>query len=196
MWDERYAQPGFAYGTEPNDFLREHAARLPAGPVICVAEGEGRNAAFLAARGHAVHAVDASRVGLEKAEALAAERGVRITTEVADLARYDFAPGAFAGAVSIFAHLPPPVRARVHRGLVETLRPGGVLILEAYHPRQLEHGTGGPPKAELLYDLETLRAELEGLDFELAREVERDVVEGRYHTGRGAVVQIVGVKPR
>ncbi|HJL17034.1 MAG TPA: class I SAM-dependent methyltransferase [Sandaracinaceae bacterium LLY-WYZ-13_1] len=196
MWDQRYAEPGFAYGTEPNDYLRERAARLPAGGrVLCLAAGEGRNAVFLAEQGHRVHAVDASRVGLDKAEALAAERGVEISTEVADLARYAVEPASWDGVISIFAHLPPPVRARIHREVVAGLRPGGVLILEAYHPEQLAHGTGGPPTREMLYDLATLRDELDGLALEEAREVEREIVEGRFHTGRGAVVQIVGVKP-
>jgi SAM-dependent methyltransferase len=195
MWDDRYADSDYAYGTAPNDFLVEQAERLPAGPVLCLAEGEGRNAVWLAARGHAVTAMDASAVGLQKAQRLAAERGVRITTHHGDLAHFAIAPNAWSGIVSIFAHVPPDLRRAVHRGVVAGLRPGGVLILEAYTPEQLRFGTGGPPVAELTMELATLQDELAGLVFDVACEREREVHEGRYHSGRGHVVQIVGRKP-
>ncbi|RKT37926.1 SAM-dependent methyltransferase [Thiocapsa rosea] len=195
MWNERYAEDDYAYGTAPNDFLVEQADRLPQGPVLCLAEGEGRNAVWLAARGHAVTAMDASVVGLEKASRLAAERGVRIVTCCSDLAQFEIQPNAWSGIVSIFAHVPPDLRRAVHRRVVEGLRPGGALILEAYTPEQLRFGTGGPPVAELTMSLATLQVELAGLVFEVARECEREVFEGRYHQGRGHVVQILGRKP-
>lgn len=195
MWDERYAEDDYAYGTDPNDFLVEQADRLPEGPVLCLAEGEGRNAVWLAARGHAVTAMDASAVGLEKARRLAAERGVRIETRCSDLTHFAIAPNTWTGIVSIFAHVPSDLRRAVHRRVVLGLRPGGVLILEAYTPEQLRFGTGGPPVAELTMDLATLEDELAGLVFEVAREREREVFEGRYHQGRGHVVRIVGRKP-
>ncbi|EGV18851.1 SAM-dependent methyltransferase [Thiocapsa marina] len=194
MWNERYAEDDFAYGTAPNDFLVEQAGRLPEGQVLCLAEGEGRNAVWLAARGHTVTAMDGSAVGLEKAHRLAAERGVRIETRCSDLAHFEIAPNTWSGIVSIFAHVPPDLRRRVHRRVVGGLRPGGVLILEAYTPEQLRFGTGGPPVVELTMDLATLEDELAGLVFEVARERERDVFEGRYHQGLGHVVQIVGRK--
>jgi SAM-dependent methyltransferase len=195
FWDERYASSAYAYGTEPNDFVAAMAARIPAGPVLCLAEGEGRNAVFLARRGHAVTAVDGSAVGLAKAQALAAARGVAITTLAADLADYAIAPGAWAGIVSTWAHLPPPLRRRVHAQAVAGLRPGGVFLLEAYTPAQLAFGTGGPKQPELCMTLAALRAELAGLEFEVAREFERDVVEGTHHTGRAAVVQVLARRP-
>jgi len=195
MWDERYAQEGFAYGTEPNGFLEAHASALPDGPVLCLSDGEGRNGVFLAQRGHAVTSVDLSEVGLAKARQLAAERGVSITTVVADLATWELGEARWSGVVSISAHLPPEVRARVHGAVVRALRPGGVLLLEAYAPSQLGRGTGGPPARDWLFDVEQVKGELEGLDFELAHETERDVVEGRYHTGRAAVTQIIARKP-
>ncbi len=194
-WDQRYGEPGFAYGTEPNDFLRENAAAIPAGKVLCLAEGEGRNAAFLAGLGHQVTGVDSSAVGMKKARELAAARGLRVQTEVADLATYDIAPGAWQGIVCVFAHMPPPMRQRVHPLCVAGLAPGGVLLLEAYRPEQLELRTGGPPVAELLYTLPMLRQDFAELELDIAREVERDVVEGRLHRGRGAVVQVLGRKP-
>lgn len=195
MWDERYADSDYAYGTSPNDFLVEQADYLPEGPVLCLAEGEGRNAVWLAERGHAVTAMDASAVGLEKAHRLAAERGVRIETRCSDLAHFEIEPNAWSAIISIFAHVPPDLRRAVHRRVVEGLRPGGVLILEAYTPEQLRFGTGGPPVAELTMTLAALEDELSGLVFEVAREQEREVLEGRYHHGRGHVVQIVGRKP-
>ena len=191
-WDARYAEPGWAFGTEPNDFLAEQAHWLPpGGRVLCLAEGEGRNAVWLARRGHDVTAVDTARVGLDKAARLASSYGVALTTECADLADFAFAPDAWDGVVSIFAHVPVPVRQRVHTALPRTLRPGGVLLLEAYRPQQLQRGTGGPPDDARMLDLERLRAELGSLDWLLAREVERRVLEGRYHTGMASVVQLV-----
>ena len=191
FWERRYAEPAYAYGTEPNGFLVEVADRIPPGPVLCLAEGEGRNAVWLAGRGHAVTAVDASAAGLAKAAALARTRAVRIETIAADLASFTIEPGAWSGIVAIFAHLPPQLRRSVHRAAAQGLAPGGVFVLEAFTPRQLALGTGGPQKPELLYTLDELREDLAGLELEIGREIERDVVEGRYHTGRAAVVQVL-----
>lgn len=197
MWDQRYAEPGFAYGTEPNDFVREQAAALaPESDVLCLAEGEGRNAVYLANLGHRVHAVDLSRVGLDKALALAVERHTSITTEVADLATYDPGLERWDAVVSIWAHVPPPVRGPLHARVVRALRPGGLFLLEAYTPDQLRHGTGGPPDAALMMTLDSLRQELAGLEELVAREVEREVREGRHHRGTSATVQWLARKPR
>ena len=145
MWNERYAQPGFAYGTEPNEFLVEHAAALQS-PVLSLAEGEGRNAVWLAAKGLAVTAVDASDVGLAKARALAVEHGIALgtgapggslVTVVADLAEYAVVESAWGSIVSIWCHVPPLVRRRLHAACVRGLVPGGVLLLEAYTPDQI-----------------------------------------------------------
>lgn len=196
FWDQRYGNAdGFVFGTEPNDFLRTVADRIPAGPVLCLAEGEGRNAVFLAQRGHAVTAVDLSAAGLGKARELAAQRGVALATEVADLSRYTIAPGAWSGIVAIFMHLPPALRRDVLARAAAGLRPGGVFVMEAYTPAQLAFGTGGPKDAALLPTLELLRAELPGLDFVHGAELERDVIEGGGHTGRAAVVQVVARRP-
>lgn len=191
MWNARYSRPGFVYGTEPNDFLVAEASRIPSGRVLSLGEGEGRNAVYLAGLGYDVLAVDSSRVGLRKARQLAAERGVKIRTVAADLSDFELEPRAWEGIVSIFCHLPPPLRRRVHRGVARGLLPGGVFILEAYTPRQLAYGTGGPPTTDLLLSLNDLRAELPGLELLVAREVEREVLEGSHHTGLGHVVQVV-----
>jgi len=135
--------------------------------------------------------VDQSEVGLAKARRLAGARGVDIATQVAYLDDYRIAAGAWAGIIATFAHLPPPLRRRIHAEAVSGLRPGGVFILEAYTPAQLAFGTGGPKAPELLMTLAALQGELAGLEFLIAHEIERDVIEGDGHTGRGAVVQIL-----
>ena len=194
MWDERYSEPGYAYGTEPNGFLASVVDRIPEGRVLCLAEGEGRNAVFLAGRGYDVTAVDASSIGLTKANKLAAERGVTITTINADLTEFDIEPDAWQGIVSIFCHLPPLIRAGLHERCLRGLAPGAVFVLEAFTPRQLDLRTGGPRTRELLMELDFIRQELPGLRFEIAREIERPVEEGKYHRGTAAVLEILAVK--
>jgi len=196
-WDERYAGDDYAFGTEPNDFLRDHASSIPAGKILCLGEGEGRNATFLASLGHAISAIDQSPVGLAKARALAASRGVgdKLETIVADLADYEPAAGAFAGVVSIFCHLPAPLRTIVHTRARRALAPGGVIVLEAYTPAQLAFTTGGPKDPAMLYSIDELRADFAGFEILVGRELERDVSEGARHTGRAAVVQLVARAP-
>lgn len=194
MWDERYAQPGFAYGTEPNEFLAAAAGWIPVGPVLSLGEGEGRNAAYLAALGHRVVAVDQSEVGLAKARRLAADRGLTIETVCADLEGYRIEPRAWAGIVSIFCHLPRRVRAALYPAVVRGLRPGGILVLEAYTPKQVGRGTGGPQDPDMTVSLGGLIDELAGLEFVHARELDREVREGAYHTGVASVVQVVGLR--
>ncbi|MGB0723665.1 MAG: class I SAM-dependent methyltransferase [Gammaproteobacteria bacterium] len=198
MWDERYSEPGFAFGTAPNDFLAAQVHRFPeGGRVICLAEGEGRNAVFLARRGFEVLAVDQSPVGLDKARALAREQGVTLETRVADLNRFSLEPDSWDAIVSIYAHVPPETRKRLHAESIHALRPGGICLLEAYTRRQLDMpGVGGPPPhmAQLFMDAEALREELDGLHLLHLSELEREVNEGAYHTGLGAVVQVIGQK--
>jgi SAM-dependent methyltransferase len=196
MWNQRYSEPGFAYGTDPNDFLAANAERyLPAkGEILCLAEGEGRNAVFLARLGFRVTGVDSSAVGLDKARQLAEQHGVGIETVVADLGDFDLGVLRWDGIVSIWCHTPPILRARLHRSVVAALRPGGVLLLESYTPGQLAYKTGGPPSAELLMTLAAVREELAGLDFLTAEEKLREVHEGRYHDGMSAVLQVVARK--
>jgi SAM-dependent methyltransferase len=189
-WDARYAEPGWTFGTEPNDFLREQAHLLPPGNVLCLADGEGRNGVWLAEQGYHVTSLDLSTVGLEKARRLAAERGVRLTTVRADLEDHVIEPGAWQGIVSIFAHVSPEIRRRVHAAVVQGLAPGGVFLLEAYRPEQIGKGTGGPPDEARMVNLERLRPELGALEWLVAREVDRDMHEGHRHQGSSSVVQL------
>jgi SAM-dependent methyltransferase len=193
-WDARYARSGFTYGTEPNHFLADVVSHLPLGRALSLGEGEGRNAVFLAGRGWAVTGVDRSRVGLRKASALAAERGLPLSLCVADLAAFPLPPDRYDVILSIFCHLPASVRCAVHRSVVRGLRQGGAYVFEAYTPRQLEFRTGGPSTRELLVTLDELRTELAGLDFAVGRELERDVIEGDMHRGRSAVVQVLAFR--
>lgn len=194
-WNERYTREPFAYGKEPNDFLKEFWSLIPMGKVLCLAEGEGRNAVFLAKQGYQVTAVDQSRVGLAKAQTLAAENGVEIKTAASDLKDFVIQPGDWQGIVSIWAHIPRLMRADLHKRSVAGLVSGGLFLLEAYSPQQLGKGTGGPPDLSLLMDLAEVRLELSGLNFVHSLEKDRPVIEGKFHNGMGSVIQIVGKKP-
>ena len=198
MWDQRYNEEEFAYGTAPNDFLKSEYFRIPkGGRVLCLAEGEGRNAVFLAMQGYSVTAVDQSAVGIQKAKSLALKYGVEISTEVADLDDYDLGCEVWDGIVSIAAHVPPLLRKKLHVQVVNSLKSDGIFILEAYTERQLEmDGVGGPPPSqkELFMSLDKLLVELERLEFIIGTQVERNISEGKYHQGESAVVQVVACK--
>jgi len=191
-WDERYSKPGYFYGTEPNDFLREHCALIAeGGNVLCLGEGEGRNAVFLAERGYRVVALDQSTVGLDKATRLAGARRVEIKTIATDLDGYQLEPARWDGIVSIWCHMSWNVRAAVYGRILSGLKPNGTFLLEAYTPEQLRMGTGGPKSADLLPTLAELRNHLNGLDLVHAVERERMVHEGTAHNGMSAVVQVI-----
>lgn len=192
MWDEKYRAEEYVYGTEPNGFLKENFALIPQGNVLCLAEGEGRNAVFLAQQGYRVTAVDASFVGLEKAKKLADENNVSIELIHADLETYDLGEKKWDGIVSIFCHIPDLIRKKVHQNVVKGLKNTGVLLLEAYTPDQLKHKTGGPPTEEMMMSQKILEKELAGLKFRHLLELEREIMEGSHHFGIGAVVQAIG----
>lgn len=196
FWNQRYGKDEFAYGTAPNDFLVGFARHIkPGGRVLCLADGEGRNGVWLAQQGHAVSSVDIAAEGMAKAQRLAAERGVALDAQVADLAAYEFGMQAWDGIVSIFMHLPSRLRREVFARGVAALRPGGVVLFEAYAKGQLGRGTGGPPEADLLVDLDELRQEFPGCRILHAFCGLREVHEGRHHSGTGEVVQLVVQKP-
>ncbi len=194
-WNERYAGDEYAFGTEPNDFLVWVEPLLPRGRVLSLAEGEGRNATWLAGRGFDVWSVDGSTVGVEKTLRLAAERGVSVHAQVGDLADLAIAPGAWDVVVSVFVHLPQPLRGALLRRAAAGLAPGGMYVMEAYAPDQIGRGTGGPPDAALLAPLEELVEGLGGLELLHAAALEREVTEGRLHSGLASVVQILARRP-
>lgn len=195
MWNERFSAPGFAYGDQPQAFLRTVASGLPCGDIVCLAEGEGRNAVFLASLGNRVTAVDWSEAGLAKIQALASIHQVQVDTVLSDITTYDAGSAAWDGIVLVFAHLPPRQRAALHQACVRALKPGGWLVLVAYTPRQLAWGTGGPKDPELLMEPETIRRELRGLRMERLEEIETHLEEGAYHVGQSALLQVLARKP-
>ena len=195
MWDERYQQDIPTYGDAANDFLVERIGYLRPGTCLCLAEGQGRNAVWIAEQGFSVTAMDQSSVGMAKAGALASARGVPLTTAVGDLSDFDLGADEWDNIVSIFGHLPGPLRRDVHRRVVEALRPGGIFLIEAFTPDQLAtEGTGGPADPDMLLTIDKLTAELAGLEVLLAREIVRPVNEGDYHKGDCAVVQFIARK--
>ena len=192
-WDDRYSANEYVYGTEPNDFLRENAHLLrPRSRILCLADGEGRNGVFLAGLGHTVTSVDASSIGLEKARQLATQKGVVLTTICQDLATFELGNQRWDAIVSIFCHLPPELRRKVHGAIPQALIHGGVFLLEAYTPDQLGNKTGGPPVAEMMMTCDLLYRELESLSIESCEERMRTIHEGLLHNGPSSVVQCIG----
>lgn len=191
MWDERYSATEYAYGKQPNAFLATHYKTMSQGKVLCIGEGEGRNAVFLARQGYEVTAVDSSWVGLQKAQALANENDVRIHTVHADLSEFDFGQAMWDGIVSIYVPLPSMVRKELYSKLHTALQPHGVFLLEAFTPRQIGNGTGGGTNPDTMQTCDTLRSEIRNLHFSILQELERDVIEGIYHTGHSSVVQAI-----
>ena len=192
FWDSRYAEPGYAYGTEPNTFLVSKASLLKPGmSALAVADGEGRNGVWLASLGLDVLSVDASGVGLRKTRERAASRGVAIRTAQADLGRWAWPVAQFDIVVSIFAHFPPELRPRLHQAMLAALKPGGLVILEAFTPEQLQYASGGPRTPEMLYSAGTLRSDFAGGEVLELTETRTELAEGKYHSGPAAVVRLV-----
>ena len=192
FWDQRYADAAYAYGTQPNAGLVALEPRLPRGARILVpGDGEGRNSVWLAARGHQVTALDQSAVGLAKAARLAAAQGVRLHTELADLADFVPEPASVDALVLIYVHLPPEWRQAAHRRLQTALKPGGMLILEGYARAHAGLPGGGPRDPAWLYEADMLRQDFDAC--ELAIEALDTVLdEGPCHQGAARVLRVHG----
>jgi cyclopropane fatty-acyl-phospholipid synthase-like methyltransferase len=195
FWDQRYSGDDLAYGQAPNDFLAIIADHLPNfGHALDIGAGEGRNALFLASCGLNVLAVDQSEVGMQKAQRLAQEHGLTLRTQAVDLQDFDAEQNSFDVISSIFVHLPATLRAAVHERVGAWLKPGGLFLLEAYAPEQIERSTGGPKDLSLLASLEVILDELDGLEIEHQAALVRNVSEGRFHTGEASVVRVLARK--
>ncbi len=195
-WQTRYAAPGYLFGTAPNAFLKSQAHLLPkSGTALAIADGEGRNGVFLAEQGLDVLSVDFSPLGQEKARALAKERGVTLRIEQADMTDWPWQDAAFDVVAAIFFQFATPAeRARIFAGIKQTLKPGGLLLLEGYGVKQLEYKTGGPSNVTHLYTRELLEdafADLSSFDI---REHDSVLQEGDHHAGMSALVDLVGRK--
>jgi len=189
MWDERFAQAEPVYGEQPNAYLRAQIHRLAPGYKILVpGDGYGRNGIWLATQGFQVSTVDLSPVGVERARKSAQAAGLAMSIEEADLATWNWPVGEFDAVASIFLHLPPEIRPQIHEQMLAALKLGGLLIIEAFPPAQLQNSSGGPKQLELLYAAEILRNDFIGAEALELLEVEIDLDEGRLHSGPAAVV--------
>jgi len=192
MWDERFSQPEPVYGEAPNCYLQSQAFRLKPGMKALVpADGYGRNGIWLAKLGLQVHTVDLSPVGVERARKAALNAGVDVTMEVADLATWKWPVAEFDAVVTVFFHLPPEVRSRIHGAMLHTLKPGGIVILQAFTPAQLQFTSGGPKQMDLLYTAVMLRKDFADAETLQLEEKEVQLNEGHMHRGPAAVVQAV-----
>lgn len=197
FWNERFATDEYIFGTAANVFLASQAALIrPGMRALAVADGEGRNGVWLAEQGASVHAIDVSPAALEKAQKLAAARGVALETELADVLNWQWPDAAYDLVAAIFIQFaPPPERDRIIAGIRRSLRPGGVLILQGYTPKQVEYGTGGPPSAANMYTSELLREWFGDWDILHLAEHESFISEGTHHHGMSALIDLVARKP-
>ena len=195
-WDDRYKHERYFYGTTPNEFLAQQVQVFEhVNNIACYAEGEGRNAAFLATKGHEVVAYDYAEEGLRKTEALAQQLGVTVATKHVDLIKGTVEEEKYDGAVMIFGHFAKKDQPTVLHKVMTSLKPGGLFLMEVYEEAQLAYKTGGPPNIDYLYAEETLRAwasQYEILHFDCV-EVTRH--EGVGHKGLCKVVQVIVKKP-
>ncbi|MDJ0628747.1 MAG: class I SAM-dependent methyltransferase [Rhodobacter sp.] len=196
-WDERYAGPGYLFGTAPSVFLTRQARHLqPGSRVLAVADGEGRNSVWLAAQGAHVTAFDPSSRALDKARALVAARGVTVDFRMSDVESWNWAADPYDAVAAIFIQFAgPDLRDRVFAGLDTALRPGGLLLLHGFAPRQVGYGTGGPPHAENMYTLEMLHAAFPGYEVMHAADYDEVVDAGPGHNGLAALIDFVARKP-
>ncbi len=191
MWNEKFGGEDYFYGTQPCQWLVMNRHRFGRGQALAIGDGEGRNGVYLASQGYHTTSLDQSEVGLEKAKRLAAANGVRLTTWHADLADTNLIDDQYDLIAAIYAHLPQPLRATTHAQCASALKPGGLFILEAFHPLQLNYRSGGPKTEDLLYRADAICEELKGLTIVDALEGRTELSEGSGHRGMGYVTRIV-----
>lgn len=196
-WNKRFAQADYLFGTEPNAYLQAQVAHYPAdGSALCVADGEGRNSVWLARQGLQVDAFDISDVGVAKARTLAHAAGVNVHYAVADCETWPWPANHYDLVAAIFIQFADPaMRTRLFANMVDTLKPGGLLVLQGYTPQQLVYKTGGPPHVEHLYTEALLRTAFARLQLLELRIYEDELTEGQHHLGRSALVGMVARKP-
>jgi len=194
FWDERFAENEYIYGTEPNAFFKSALDNLKPGKILLPAEGEGRNAVYAASKGWDVWAFDQSTEGQKKALNLAAQRGVTINYLVNDIEQFA-SEIKFDALALVYAHFHDSVRASYHHKLLSFLKPGGIMLLEAFHQRQMPLTSGGPKSTEMLYDEEKLNNDfkpfLETLTY---TEGKYQINEGLYHKGMAEIIRFSGRK--
>ncbi len=192
-WNRRFAGDDYLFGTEPNAWLREHAGVWQPGQrVLCVADGEGRNSVWLARQGLVVDAFDVAEQGLAKARRLATAQGVSVNFSLSDCDGFAWPEAACDGVAAIFIQFADPaLRQRLFARIVQSLKPGGTLLLQGYTPQQLVYKTGGPPILSHLYTEPMLREAFAALEIVDLRAYEAEVHEGSGHHGRSALIGLV-----
>lgn len=194
FWNNRYAEKEFVYGTKANRFLKQSINELPKGNILFAAEGEGRNAVFAAQKGYTVSAFDISESAKNKAEILAQEHQVSIDYQVGDVFDLQYPEAHFDGLVLIFAHFPSDIRVAIHAQLLSLLKPGAVIIFEAFSKEQLNYSSGGPKEADMLFSLEEIQKNFPGVAFKYIDQSIIHLDEGPYHQGEGSVIRFVARK--
>ena len=196
MWNERYSQPGFLFGTDPARFLVEQEQYLERGKTaLAIADGEGRNSVFMAEKGMIVTAQDASDVAVEKARGLAAARGASVDYRLGDLRDFDWGGTQYDLVAAIFIQFAEPAfRDDIFKGVQQALKPGGILLLHGYRPEQIDYGTGGPPCAENMYTTDMLAEAFADMEILRLEAYDREVQEGRGHSGMSALIDLVARK--
>lgn len=199
MWDNRYKNTEYAYGKTPNLFFKEWLEKYEPGGILLPADGEGRNGVFAAELGWKVTSTDLSVEGRSKALLLAEERHVTIDYIVGDLEQLTFPPASFDAVALIYAHFATGKKSLLHRKLNNFLKPGGIVIFEAFskahtHLQLADPKVGGPKDIDMLFSKTELKADFENYDIILLEEAETFLAEGIHHAGKGAVVRFVGRK--
>jgi 2-polyprenyl-3-methyl-5-hydroxy-6-metoxy-1,4-benzoquinol methylase len=198
FWNTRFDKTEFIFGKEPNEYLVEQSSRylMPGNSVLCIADGEGRNGVWLAKQGMQVTAFDVSDVALLKAQQFAQDEQVSIQYSLSDVDGFYWQPDAYDAVIGIFIQFADPqMRARIFQWVKQTLKPGGIFILQGYTPKQLEYKTGGPSLIEHLYTEEMIRELSHGFEILDLRSYEKELSEGSRHTGMSALMGLVSKKP-
>jgi len=198
-WNERYSKEEFAYGEQPNNYLKEQLQKLDPGTILFPAEGEGRNAVFAAKLGWTVSAFDISVEGKKKALRFAENNNVTIDYQVDELQNLHYNTGQFDAIALIYAHFPAEIKSFYHRSLDQYLRKGGVVIFEAFSKRHLDYlatneKVGGPKDIEMLFSIDEIKSDFENYEIVDLKEKEIELNEGLFHNGKGSVIRFVGRK--
>jgi cyclopropane fatty-acyl-phospholipid synthase-like methyltransferase len=197
MWEERFQTKDYVFGTAPSQFVTRRSPAFPAGAkLLSIAEGEGRNGVWLAQQGFDVTGVEFAPSAVAKAQKLAAERGVSPTFEQADLFEWDWPKNAFDVVMGVFFQFMGAAQRATLFGLMsQALRPGGLLALHGYTPKQLEYGTGGPKQLENLYTANLLSEAFPDFEILTNEEYEAELNEGAGHAGTSALIDFIARKP-
>lgn len=198
-WNDRYSNEEFAYGEQPNNYLKEQLEKLNPGTILFPAEGEGRNAVFAAKSGWTVYAFDISAQGKNKAIKLAEANNVTIDYQVGELESLNYHSEQFDAIALIYAHFPAEIKSSIHKDLDQYLRKGGIIIFEAFSKKHLEYlaindKVGGPKDIESLFSIEEIQHDFPNYEIIELEEKEIELKEGLFHNGKGSVIRFIGRK--